>query len=217
MEDTPCREIANPDILKPKSEKAKVEKVKTEPRPKPRTEKAPKVVKPKTEKADNGDGKEKAEKKKADKGDVKAGEKVKVKPVTGDEAVALLVNYLKAQNRPFSATEVSANLHGKVCPPTSLRDGSLPSNMLDGSGLMWMLIFDSLQVTKTVADKLLRELGEKNVLGMKATNKEHDGEYPKGTQFVFWTPQVRHPDLLFHVKLLPTHSPSQSPWKSLHL
>jgi hypothetical protein len=25
------------------------------------------------------------------------------------------MEYLKAQNRPFSATEVSANLHGKVC------------------------------------------------------------------------------------------------------
>ena len=34
--------------------------------------------------------------------------------MTGDEANALMVWYLKEQNRPYSATEVSANLHGKV-------------------------------------------------------------------------------------------------------
>jgi len=42
---------------------------------------------------------------------------LKVKAVVGEEAEALIVEYLKVQNRPFSATEISANLHGKVCFP----------------------------------------------------------------------------------------------------
>ena len=42
------------------------------------------------------------------------------------------------------------------------------------------------QVTKTVADKILKELGESKIIGMHSTNKEH-----KGSQFVFWTLQVR--------------------------
>ncbi|KAG0647292.1 Meiotic expression up-regulated 13 [Hyphodiscus hymeniophilus] len=172
-EDTPSS-TGTPEVLKPKTEKAKVEKAKAEPRPRAKSEKAnkekgekvekekekvvkPKAVKGKGEKGD-GEGKEKEKEKKAVKSDGKAVDKPKVKAVTGDEAVALIVEYLKAQNRPFSATEVSANLHGKV--------------------------------TKTVADKLLKELGEKGTLGMKATNKiNDDGEYAKGTQFVFWTPQ----------------------------
>lgn len=114
-----------PDVLKPKTAKTKVEKVKADKAPKVVKPKAEKVNKPKTEKADKADGEGKTEKvvkpkvEKADKkekSDGKTGEKKgeKVKPVTGDEAVALIVEYLKAQNRPFSATEVSANLHGKV-------------------------------------------------------------------------------------------------------
>lgn len=115
-----------PDVLKPKTEKAKVVKSKAEPKTKVKAEKADKVVKAvkkgdaageKKEKvtkpkAEKSDGASKAVKK-VEKGDAK--EKPKVKAVTGEEAVALIVNYLKAQNRPYSATEVSANLHGKVC------------------------------------------------------------------------------------------------------
>jgi outer membrane biosynthesis protein TonB len=192
-----------PEVLKPKTEKAKVEKTKAEPKAKVKTEKAPKaekapkekaekVVKPKTEK----DAKEKVEKKKiekgagagvgagAGKGGGKEGEKKeKVKPVTGDEAVVLIVEYLRAQNRPFSATEVSANLHGKV--------GSLPS----GDGRLGKGRLMPEQVTKTVADKILKEMGEKKTLGMNSTNQDK-----KGSQFVFWTPQVRlssHPVSIF--------------------
>ena len=44
------------------------------------------------------------------------------------------------------------------------------------------------QVTKTVADKLLKDLGEKKFIGMSSTNKD-----AKGSQFVFWTLQVRSP------------------------
>lgn len=109
-----------PEVLKPKTEKTKVEKVKAEPKTKTKSEKAPKadkpekVVKPKAEKVDK---KEKSDGKGGEKD--KGGKEVKekgerVKPVTGDEAVGLIVEYLKAMNRPFSATEVSANLHGKV-------------------------------------------------------------------------------------------------------
>lgn len=75
---------------------------------KPKTEKA-KVSKAKTEKP------EKPEKAKVDKKEKEKGEKVKA--VTGDEAMQLIAEYLKAQNRPYSATEVSANLHGKASPP----------------------------------------------------------------------------------------------------
>jgi 26S proteasome regulatory subunit (ATPase 3-interacting protein) len=81
------------DRLKPKTEKAKVEKVKPE-----KTAKVEKKesVKGKAEKTDKGE---------------------KTKAVTGDEAMELIAAYLKAQNRPYSATEVSANLHGKVSLP----------------------------------------------------------------------------------------------------
>jgi hypothetical protein len=99
-----------PPVLKPKTEKAKVEKVKSE---------KPKTAKPKAVKKEK-DG-EKVEKAKKD-GDgsgggvsiKKAGEKEKVKAVNGEEAVEIMVRYLTEQNRPYSATEVSANLHGKV-------------------------------------------------------------------------------------------------------
>lgn len=43
------------------------------------------------------------------------------------------------------------------------------------------------QVTKTVADKILKELGEKKEIGMNSTKKEE-----KGSQFVFWALQVRN-------------------------
>jgi 26S proteasome regulatory subunit (ATPase 3-interacting protein) len=70
--------------LKQKAEKAKISKVKTE-----------KLEKLKGNKKERG------------KGD-------KIKPVTGDGAVDLIAEYLRTQNRPYSATEISANLHGKV-------------------------------------------------------------------------------------------------------
>jgi 26S proteasome regulatory subunit, ATPase 3, interacting protein len=105
---------ATPSPLKPKTEKAKVEKVKSE---------KAKVAKPKKEKAE-GDKPEKPKavkkvevKKEKEKGDggKKDGGKEKVKPVTGEEAQELILKYLKEQNRPYGATDVSANLHGKVC------------------------------------------------------------------------------------------------------
>jgi 26S proteasome regulatory subunit (ATPase 3-interacting protein) len=75
-------------------------------------------LKPKTENAKVGKSKaEKLEKTEKSKRDVKDKEKGdKIKPATGDEAMELIAEYLKAQNRPYSATEVSANLHGKVSP-----------------------------------------------------------------------------------------------------
>lgn len=60
----------------------------------------------------------------------------------------LILTYLKAQNRPYSATDISANLHNKV--------------------------------TKTKADKLLKDLFERNEIGGKASGK----------QWVFWCLQV---------------------------
>lgn len=104
----PRTESADP--LEPKTEKAKVEK-------KPKAEKAekPKSAKFKAEKADKGEKAEKGDSKaKAEKKGDKSGEKEKVKSVTGDEAVAVMMEYLRATNRPYSATEISANLHGKV-------------------------------------------------------------------------------------------------------
>lgn len=74
---------------------------------KPKVEKA-KVTKTKSEKTDKPD-KSKKDVKEKEKGD-------KIKPVTGDEAMELIEEYLRTQNRPYSATEVSANLHGKVSP-----------------------------------------------------------------------------------------------------
>jgi 26S proteasome regulatory subunit (ATPase 3-interacting protein) len=74
---------------------------------KPKAEKA-KVTKTKSEKTDKPD-KSKKDVKEKEKGD-------KIKPFTGDEAMELIEEYLRTQNRPYSATEVSANLHGKVSP-----------------------------------------------------------------------------------------------------
>jgi 26S proteasome regulatory subunit (ATPase 3-interacting protein) len=83
----PKAKLDETDPLGPKIDKSKVEKPKAE-----------RVVKAKIEK--------KVEK--------KTEKTEKVKAVTGDEAVELILDYLKTQNRPYSATEVSANLHGKV-------------------------------------------------------------------------------------------------------
>tara|TARA_R110002060_G_scaffold62119_2_gene71538 strand:- start:765 stop:1184 length:420 start_codon:yes stop_codon:yes gene_type:complete len=119
-----------PSVLKPKTEKAKVEKPKvTKPRALKKekvdsesgagaTKEKSKAVKKEKEKGEDGEGKAvgegKALKTKGDaKSDGKDG-KEKVKPVAGEEAVELIGNYLKVQNRPYSATEVSLNLHGKV-------------------------------------------------------------------------------------------------------
>jgi hypothetical protein len=122
---------ATPSPLKPKTEKAKVEKVKSE---------KAKVAKPKKEKVDGEKPKavKKVEvKKEKEKGDAgkKDGGKDKVKPVTGEEAQELILKYLKEQNRPYGATDVSANLHGKVCSlllfPLYLASG-LVSRSIDG-------------------------------------------------------------------------------------
>lgn len=89
-------------VMKPKTEKAKVSKAKAD-------KSAPKTA---AVKAKATDKVEKRVEKGGGKGEKEKAEKVKA--VTGDAAVQLIVDYLKAQNRPFSATEVSANLHGKV-------------------------------------------------------------------------------------------------------
>jgi 26S proteasome regulatory subunit, ATPase 3, interacting protein len=101
--------IPNPAVLKPKTEKAKVTKTKSEEKSKTA---APKAEKPKTKAA--------AGKKDDVKtgGDGKAGGagKAKEKAVNGEEAVEIMGKYLRETNRPYSATEISANLHGKVSP-----------------------------------------------------------------------------------------------------
>ncbi|APA13463.1 predicted protein [Sclerotinia sclerotiorum 1980 UF-70] len=78
--------------------------------------------------------------------------KEKVKAVTGDEAQEVLMEYLIRENRPFSAGDVSGNLHGKV--------------------------------TKTLTDKLLKELSNSGLINGKGTNG--DG---KGSQWVYWALQ----------------------------
>jgi 26S proteasome regulatory subunit, ATPase 3, interacting protein len=109
-----------PLALKPKNEKAKITKLKAEKAKsdKSKTEKPKAVKKDKVEKdvetaanvgknkGDSGGG----------GGGVKkeSGGKEKVKAVNGEEAIEVMKKYLKEQNRPYSATEVSANLHGKV-------------------------------------------------------------------------------------------------------
>ncbi|CAG8961292.1 hypothetical protein HYFRA_00013572 [Hymenoscyphus fraxineus] len=143
----PKTEDAKIKKSKPASEKSKVTKAKLE-KGLAASEKA-KVVKAGKEKKDMGGGsKEKVEKgkEKAEKG------KEKVEKVSGEEAEKLILLYLKEQNRPYSATEISANLHGKV--------------------------------TKTLADKLLKEMEQNGQLQAKATNGDK-----KGSQWVFWYPQ----------------------------
>ncbi|ESZ93597.1 hypothetical protein SBOR_6026 [Sclerotinia borealis F-4128] len=122
--------------VKPKAKKPKVE----------RAEKIDKVKAPPKAKAP---AKEKAPPKdKEDKKEVKDA-KGKVKTVTGDEAQDVLLSYLSRENRPFSAGDISGNLHGKV--------------------------------TKTLTDKLLKELANAGLINGKGTNG--DG---KGSQWVYW-------------------------------
>jgi hypothetical protein len=108
-----------PPVLKPKNEKAKVTKPKAEKakNDKPKVEKPKAVKKEKVEKDGEAAGKKevKADGAKKEGDGKKVGEKEKVKAVNGEEAIEIMARYLKEQNRPYSATEVSANLHGKVC------------------------------------------------------------------------------------------------------
>ncbi|KAH6721101.1 Tat binding protein 1-interacting protein-domain-containing protein [Leptodontidium sp. MPI-SDFR-AT-0119] len=150
-----------PSVLKPKTEKAKVEKAPKSDKPKVAK---PKAVKKEKEKFDSEGGVVKEKSKAAVKKDkekdgaaAKGGKtegkdgKEKVKPVTGEEAMELIAAYLKMQNRPYSATEVSLNLHGKV--------------------------------TKTVADKLLKEMEQNGQIKGKASKSGTGG------QWVFWSIQ----------------------------
>ena len=155
----PKLKVDDDDPLKPKTEKAKVGKTKSE----------------KGEKTDNA----KRDTKEKDRGG-------KVKPATGDEAMELITDYLRAQNRPYSATEVSANLHGKV----SSSSCSLMIASICHSGGYTRLTRTS-QVTKTVADKLLKEMEQSNQIMGKATNGDK-----KGSQWVFWALQVQAPLVL---------------------
>ncbi|KAJ8061532.1 hypothetical protein OCU04_009345 [Sclerotinia nivalis] len=147
-----------PKAKKPKIEKAeKNEKVKATPKAKTSAkEKAP--AKDKEGKDSKGkvvakDVKEVKEVKETKETKVigKDG-KEKVKAVTGDEAQEVLMEYLIRENRPFSAGDVSGNLHGKV--------------------------------TKTLTDKLLKELSNSGLINGKGTNG--DG---KGSQWVYWALQ----------------------------
>jgi 26S proteasome regulatory subunit (ATPase 3-interacting protein) len=108
---TPKPKAEDADPLKPKTEKAKIEKTKVE---KPKGEKVKAEKKPKAEKTEKVKVEKKIPAERVNKGDTEKGEKEKVKAVTGDEAMELIAVYLKAQNRPYSATEISANLRGKV-------------------------------------------------------------------------------------------------------
>ncbi|KAI6709431.1 hypothetical protein JHW43_008038 [Diplocarpon mali] len=161
-----------PTVLRPKTEKAKVEKAKSD-KPKATKPKAPKKekvegekeAKPKAVKKEKAVDTEAGEAVKvAGKGEKKSDGKDKAKPVNGDEAVEVIARYLKEQNRPYSATEISANLHGKVRPP-----------FLDL--IVWT------QVTKTVADKLLKDMEQNGQIKGKATKSGTGG------QWVFWATQ----------------------------
>ncbi|TVY32338.1 Homologous-pairing protein, partial [Lachnellula subtilissima] len=153
--------------LKPKA--SKVEKSKADKQLKVSKAKAEKI-----EKAIKGEGKEGAGEKmkrevsrkegkdvKRDGGGAGIGAggaaKEKVKAATGDEAEKLILAYLREQNRPYSATEVSANLHGKV--------------------------------TKTVADKMLKEMEQSGAIMGKASNGEKKPGEKRGGQWVFWCKQ----------------------------
>ncbi|CZT01246.1 uncharacterized protein RAG0_08983 [Rhynchosporium agropyri] len=143
-----------PAILKPKTEKAKVEKVKSD-KPKVTKSKAPKKEKVEVEgavsvkekkvtaKAKGEDGEGKAVGKESKDGKDGKDGKEKIKPVNGDEAVAIIAEYLRVQNRPYSATEV----------------------------------------TKTVADKILKEMEQNGQIKGKASKSGTGG------QWVFWSIQ----------------------------
>jgi 26S proteasome regulatory subunit (ATPase 3-interacting protein) len=93
-----------PTAAVPKPKKVKVEKEKVKAAPKG------KAISAKDKDKDKDNAKEGAtEKKTLDKNG-----KDKVKAVTGDEATEVLLEYLRRENRPFSAGDVSGNLHGKV-------------------------------------------------------------------------------------------------------
>ncbi|PUU74905.1 Tat binding protein 1-interacting protein-domain-containing protein [Tuber borchii] len=47
--------------------------------------------------------------------------KEKKEQVTGDQASSLVLEYLRQQNRPYSAIEISANLHNAVTKPTATK------------------------------------------------------------------------------------------------
>ncbi|KAH6677318.1 Tat binding protein 1-interacting protein-domain-containing protein [Halenospora varia] len=105
-----------PTALKPVTAKSKVEKT-----TKPKATKASTAAKTeKVEKAiKNGDAKVIVKKdggtgKKDGAGGKGEKEDDKVKKVTGEEAELLIREYLREQNRPYSSTEVVANLRGKV-------------------------------------------------------------------------------------------------------
>ncbi|RKF63101.1 Homologous-pairing protein 2 [Erysiphe neolycopersici] len=113
---------------------------------KAKIEKKPKIEKVKKEKSEA----KKTEINASSKGAKEVKEKVLA--LHGDDAIALMLRYLKDQNRPYSATEICANLHGKV--------------------------------GKTVADKLLKEMGETGKIKSKSTRGNE-----KGSQWIFWALQ----------------------------
>jgi 26S proteasome regulatory subunit (ATPase 3-interacting protein) len=93
-----------PTAAVPKPKKVKVEKEKAKAAPKGKAVSGAPAAK------DKDKGKEgAAERKTLDKNG-----KEKVKAVTGDEATEVILEYLRRENRPFSAGDVSGNLHGKV-------------------------------------------------------------------------------------------------------
>ncbi|TVY23764.1 Homologous-pairing protein [Lachnellula hyalina] len=154
--------------LKPKA--SKVEKSKADKQLKVTKAKAEKIEKieraGKGERKDGGGEKMKREisrkegkdgKKDGGGGGAGGAGKEKVKAVTGDQAEQLIMAYLREQNRPYSATEVSANLHGKV--------------------------------TKTVADKMLKEMEQSGAIMGKASNGEKKAGDKRGGQWVFWCKQ----------------------------
>lgn len=160
---TPAPKIKK--VMADRVEKAKTTKAKSE----PKTKKEKPV-------------KEKKEVKETVKKEVKVGKdgKEKVKAVTGDEAAELVKEYLRAQNRPYSATEVSSNLHGKVCC-------YFPNRLVATSICLCLhrQILTTFQVTKTVADKLLKEMAQNHIIEGKGTKGEN-----QGSQWIFWTKQV---------------------------
>jgi len=105
---------AKSKVTKPKAEKPKVEKAKVEKVKKEVVKKEAGETKPKKEVMKKDPGETKVKKDTGGKEKSEAGAKEKVKAVNGEEAMGIMAAYLKEQNRPYSATEVSANLHGKV-------------------------------------------------------------------------------------------------------
>ncbi|KAI1004126.1 hypothetical protein K3495_g4084 [Podosphaera aphanis] len=94
-------EYDSASLTAPKSKIVKIKVVK------PKAEKKPKTEKLKREKVVEGKKSEPVPK-------IGKDGKEKIITVNGQEAMDMIINYLKEQNRPYSATEISANLHGKV-------------------------------------------------------------------------------------------------------